>query len=179
MLVLGKIVSAFGLKGELKLFYHGSEAGLLKAAGRVWLGAEPQSARLFTIQGIRSCQGRLLISLHGVEDRDQAHALAGQWLFVRKNDLPPLAEDEFYLSELKGMEVRDGQGRAWGRVNALVGGGAQELLEIKDREGRKALLPLVKPLWRELDLEKRVLIFDFPPGLLAVQGWPEEADNDF
>jgi 16S rRNA processing protein RimM len=179
VLVLGKIVSVFGLKGELKLFYHGSEAGLLKAADRVWLGAEPQSARPFLLHRVRSCQNRLLISLQGVENRDQALPLAGQWLFVRKSDLPPLAEDEFYLSELKGMEVKDSRGRALGRVNALVGGGAQELLEIKDQQGRKALLPLVKPLWQDLDMRRRVLVFDLPPGLLAVQGWPEEADNDF
>jgi 16S rRNA processing protein RimM len=100
--------------------------------------------------------------------------LAGNWLWARKADLPPLAEDEFYLCELKGMEVRDGQSRCLGRVHALIGGGAQELLAVRDGQGREALLPLVKPLLRELDLEKRFLLFDLPSGLLQTQGWPEE-----
>jgi 16S rRNA processing protein RimM len=173
LLILGRVTSAFGLKGEIKVFYHGSDSRLLSGLEHIWLGAEPAAAAAYTLRQFRSYKGRLLLSLGGVEDRNQALALAGQWLLVKKNDLPPLGEDEFYLAELKGMEVRDSQGQCLGQVHSLAGGGAQELLEIRNQHGHKALLPLVRPLLRELDLEKRLIVFDLPSGLLQAQGWPE------
>jgi 16S rRNA processing protein RimM len=174
LLVLGKVTSAFGLKGEIRVFYHGSDSCLLAGLEQIWLGAEPETAAAYTLRQMRAYRGRLLLGLQGVEDRDQAKALAGQWLLVRKGDLPPLGEGEFYLAELKGMEVRDSRGQYLGRVRSFRGGGAQELLEISNRQGREALLPLVKPLLQELDMEKRFIIFDLPAGLLQAQGWPEE-----
>ncbi len=172
---MGRVLGAFGLKGELRVFYYGEDPGLLIKAGTVWLGAEPQAAKPLQSVTVRHHKGRLLLQTQEVRERDGAQALAGQWLYVPQNALPQLPEDEFYWFELKGALVKDTSGRELGRVVGINNSGGQDLLEIKNGHGLTALIPMVKPILHTLDLEGAVVIVDLPLGLLEAQGWPDQA----
>ena len=65
-----------------------------------------------------------------VADRNAAERLVNTRLFVERDQLPATAEDEFYLSDLVGLEAVDGQGAALGRVAAVHDYGAGTSLEI-------------------------------------------------
>ena len=94
LVLMGRALGAFGLKGEIRIFYHGADISLLPAAGTVWLGAEPLLVRPYQVVNVRHHKGRLLLSVAGVGDRDRAEEFRGCFLYVDKQALPPLAEDE-------------------------------------------------------------------------------------
>ena len=75
--------------------------------------------------------GFLITSLTGVEDRDKALELRGTKLYVKRENLPPPAEDSFYYSDLEGLQAQDTQGKLIGKVLSVENYGAGPLLEIQ------------------------------------------------
>jgi 16S rRNA processing protein RimM len=85
-------------------------------------------------------------------DREVAR---GATLTVRRDELEPPAEGEFYAIDLVGLEVEEKGGRAVGRVREVTPGVANDVLELDSG----LLLPMVAECVREVDLERgRIVI---------------------
>ncbi len=73
----------------------------------------------------------------------------GTELAVRRDELPPPQEDEYYVFQLVGLAVEEKDGRALGRVRDVLPGPANDALELESGE----LLPLVEDCVLAIDLE--------------------------
>jgi len=132
---------------------------LLHAGGGLALESEIESAR----PG-RESEYRLRLS--GVEGRDVAEALRGTTVWARAVDLPALPPGEFYQHELVGCRVEDPEGRVLGVVRAIWQTGAPDVLVIEQESGHELLAPAAESLLREVDVARRRLVIEVPPGLL-------------
>jgi 16S rRNA processing protein RimM len=99
---------------------------------------------------LRDAAGRAL------PDRNAAEALVNLRLFVARSQLPRAAEDEFYLADLIGMEVRLG-GAAAGRVAAVHDYGAGTSLEIERADAPPLLVPFTREAVPAIDVAGRWL----------------------
>ena len=97
----------------------------------------------------------------------RADALRGTSLYVGRDRLPGLGDDEFYHADLIGLTVLDAGGTPVGRVTAVHNHGAGDLLEV-DRSGPKSalLLPFTRAIVPTVDLAAGRIIADIPEGLL-------------
>ena len=170
-LSVGKIVGVQGLQGELRVNPASDFPERFMAPGPRWLrsrkGGEPTEIQL---KKGRQLPGKALfvVSFDGIDNRSAAEALVGQELLVSADDRPELAEGEFHLLDLVGLEARlKADGPAIGTVSDLISGG-NDLLEITTAEGRKLLIPFVKAIVPEVQLEKGWLLLTPPPGLLEL-----------
>lgn len=172
LLVVGKIVAAQGLKGELRVNPLSDFPERFTRPGPRWLQGRTGPARSTTLLQGRNLPGKALfvIRLEGVTDREQAEALVGHALLVRSDDRPPLADGEFHLLDLVGLEVRLlDDGRVLGTVTDLIHGG-NDLLEVALREEptRTVLIPFVDAIVPTVDLAGGWLGLTPPPGLLEI-----------
>ena len=119
-----------------------------------------------TVRAARLHQGRLLLSLEGVADRDAAEGLRGAWLSIPAAAARPLEPDEFWPHQLVGLAVVDRQGRRRGRVADVVPGAAHDLLAVELTGGDSALVPAVAALVT-VELEAGRVLVDAVPGLLG------------
>jgi 16S rRNA processing protein RimM len=79
----------------------------------------------------------------------------GAELTVRRDELPPTEEGEYYAFELVGLEVEEEGGRPLGRVDDVMPGIANDVLALDSG----ALLPLVDECVRAIDLDRgRILV---------------------
>ena len=109
-----------------------------------------------------------VVRFDGVDNRSAAEALVGQELLVPADDRPDLAEGEFHLLDLVGLEARlIADGPAIGTVSDLISGG-NDLLEVTTTDGRKLLIPFVEAIVPEVKLEAGWLLLTPPPGLLEL-----------
>lgn len=76
---------------------------------------------------------RLLASILGCENREQAVALQGAELYVLQQDLQPLEENLFYHRTLIGLPVLDKNGEVLGEVIAIHNFGAGDLLDVQPK----------------------------------------------
>lgn len=151
--ILGEVAGVFGVKGWLRVrSYTDPVANILDYA--TWLIDQGAAQQAMTLREGRP-HGKggkgLIARLEGVDDRDAAAALVGRSIAVTRDQLPPVAEDEYYWADLEGLAVETVDGQPLGRVGHLIGTGANDVLVVEGE--RERLIPFLRPqVIREVDL---------------------------
>jgi len=165
-LVLGKIVSVQGLRGEVKVYsYTDPISNLLEY--RHWTlrrGSEIKRAEL--ARG-RLQRNVLVVKLKDLNDRDLASTYIDFEICVPRHELPDLPKGEYYWYQLEGLKVIDTEGRLFGRVDHLLETGANDVLVVKPCEGslddRERLLPYIDQCVQSVDLAAGEIRVDWDP----------------
>lgn len=105
----------------------------------------------------------------GVGDRDAALALRGFRVFVRREDFPALAADEFYWVDLIGLDVVNEQSATLGKVVGMIDNGAHSIMRVEypsvGKDGRPAaaerLIPFVGVYVKTVDQAARRIVVDW------------------
>jgi 16S rRNA processing protein RimM len=170
-LAVGTVVGAQGLRGELRVNPASEFPERFTSPGTRWLQARGGEPRAVELSSGRQLPGKQLfvVRFEGVNDRSAAEALVGQTLLVRADDRPALANGEFHLLDLVGLEVRlQADGEAIGRVTDLLSGG-NDLLEVELDDGmRRVLIPFVEAIVPDVRPQAGWLLLAPPPGLLEL-----------
>jgi 16S rRNA processing protein RimM len=132
LIEVGRIAGAFGVRGEVRITTF-TQDPLALLRYRVLKRADGSPA--VTLTNARAAKGGIVARTKEIETRDQAEAARGLKLFIARDDLPPAAEDEFYLTDLIGLEAHDVAGALIGRIRAVENFGAGDLLEITPTSG--------------------------------------------
>jgi len=167
-LVVGRISRPHGVRGELAVEVRTDDPELRFAVGAV-LATEPAAAGPVRVASARWHSGRLLLTVDGVSDRDQAEQLRGVLLVVDSAQLEEIADpDEFRDHQLIGLSVVSTDGERVGEVTDVLHSG-QDLLVVAGtgkRAGADIMVPFVAELVPEVDLTAGSLVIDPPTGLL-------------
>jgi 16S rRNA processing protein RimM len=141
MILLAVIGSAHGIRGAVKVktFTQSPRSVLNYGALRDETGKE------YILKFLRLAPPDcLIVTIEGVKDRTQAEALRGAKLYVERDQLPDLVEEEFYHSDLIGMFVHDLEGQEIGHLKAISNFGAGDFLEIVDAAYHLYTIPFTK-----------------------------------
>ena len=184
LLVVGRLVGAQGLGGELRVLPLSDFPERFTRRGTRWLQAKGKPAQSVELRSGRQLPGKELfvVRIAGIDSRDDAEALVGQEFLVPAADRPPLAEGEFHLLDLVGLEVRlladrppaeGGADTVIGRVLDLIHAG-NDLLEVELTAAapgggpRRLLIPFVEPIVPVVNLAEGWSGITPPPGLLEL-----------
>lgn len=163
LIALGYISKAFGLKGGVgvKLFNQDSSALAANKSFTLRLGKNPDR-----VLNISSILDGSRVFFEDISDRSQALELVGSRIFLSRDDLPPIKDDEYYLSDILNSKVLLKNGDHVGDLVGFSSNSAQTLLEIKTQAGHIASVPLVKPIVQDIDPNNKIITIDPPEGLL-------------
>ena len=169
--VVGKISGVFGVRGWVRVFsYTEPRENILHY--EPWLlgslcgdGSSEAAQPTDDWQTWRPARGRrhgkgLVVCLDGCAGREQALALVGLHVAVRRTQLPPTRENEFYWADLIGLVAQDTDGVRLGRVERLFETGANDVMVVGGE--RQRLIPYI---WgrvvKRVDLEGGVITVDW------------------
>jgi 16S rRNA processing protein RimM len=157
---IGAIAGAFGVAGEVRLKSFCSEPSDIASYGPLF---SEDGSRQFRITLTKPVTGGFGARIAGISSREEAEALRGTSLFVDRDRLPSLPDDEFYHADLIGLDVLDPGGEPVGTVVALYNHGAGDIIEISSARHKSALLlPFTKAIVPNVDLSAGRLIVDLP-----------------
>lgn len=169
--VVGTVRRAHGMKGQLLVHPDTDDPEGVYEAGRVFAVPDaPESlpARLTLASAGWSAKGWRL-GFAEIGDRETAESYAGCTLQVGEEELAALGENEFFLHDLVGLDVRDAAGSSVGRVDWVFDRPGQPVLVVVDDRGdreREFLIPFSAAIVRSVDIEAGIVRIDPPPGLL-------------
>jgi len=161
-ILLGRIVGAFGIRGEAKL-ESWTEPRLSIFRYQPWILRSPDGEER-ELSGARGRESgkHLTANLPGVTDRDVVEAMRGTEIFVPRSALPPPSADEYYWVDLEGLAVSTVEGVELGTVSHLFSTGANDVLVV--RGDRERLVPFVQPDFiRSVDFEANRIVVDWDP----------------
>lgn len=157
---IGAIAGAFGINGEVRLKSFCSEPTDIASYGPL---TTEDGSRSFQITLTRPVAGGLGARIAGVATREAAEALRGVSLFVPRDRLPTLPDDEFYHADLIGLTAQDTGGTVLGTVTAIHNHGAGDIVEISPAGHKSALLlPFTRAIVPNVDLAARLMVVDLP-----------------
>lgn len=126
--LLGRIVAAHGLRGEVKILTYTEAPENIAAYGPLSDG----KGRSFNIDDVRPQKGGAVVArLAGVADRNGAERLRGTELYISRQCLPAPDEEEWYYSDLVGLQAVTPAGEPFGEVVSVQNFGAGDLLELR------------------------------------------------
>ncbi len=175
MILMGAIIAAHGLKGEVKVKSFAASPRDIAAYGPLF-DAAGKARFALDLSGRGSGSDVLIARIAGCETRDAAEALVGQELFLPRALLPAKTEDEeFYLADLVGLAVFDSAGMALGRVRSAADYGAGDVLDIAGGPKGDFAIPFARRFVPVIDLAARRLVVDLPADFFAPLEKPENA----
>lgn len=109
-----------------------------------------------------------ILKFEEIADRTLAERYQGRTLSLRADELVERGEDEYFLHELPGIEVRGEDDDRLGEVAEVYPTAGRPLLAVRTKEGDEGLVPFVREIVQEVDLEERVMRIRPPAGLLEL-----------
>lgn len=162
-LAVGRLGRPHGVLGEVQMLVLTEFPERIRRGSKVFIGKDYELLRIIRT---RAHQNKLLVTFHGIANREAAEALRGQMVFVRTEEVPALPEGEYYHHQLIHLQVVDEEGNEIGPVVDILETGANDVLIVHGEAGKEILIPLIDDVVKKIDLLSRTLIIHVMPGLL-------------
>lgn len=153
VLLVGRLVAPFGVRGELKMVAVTTRPDHLATLKHVLVGPDLQRYDLKRLHEHKV--GMFIISLRGIASREAAEELRGAEVFIRSTEAAPLDADEYFLHDLIGLQVRTASGDDLGRVIDVLETGANDVLIVRASGRADILVPMIAAVVRQIDLDQR------------------------
>jgi len=163
LVCVGLIGSARGLKGDVRVKSYTANAPEMSAYGPL---TDATGERIFEIKVVGKHKDQLVVRITGVDDRMAAEALNGQRLYAARDRLPQTEEDEFYFSDLQGLNAQLTDGTPFGQIVQAEDYGGGPFIEVKSPGHGNVLVPFTKASVPVVDLKAGRVVLDLPDGLL-------------
>ncbi len=170
LLLVGRVGKTHGVQGEVKVIPETGDPERFAALETVFLGQQPEDAAPHSVLSVRFQQSKrgltVILKLDGIETMEQAAALRRRAVFAFEGDLPPLADDEFFLHDLIGLDVVTEQGEAVGAVKDVLELRAHRVYVIARPGKPDAMIPAVPAFIADVDVDGAQLVVRLIEGLL-------------
>lgn len=166
-LTVAHIVRSRGNKGEVAADAPGNDESIYQRGQTVWLIDGRDARREFRLEQAWRHKGRLILKFEGIDSISAAEELRGHRMQIRRDQLKPLEEGEYYYDDLIGCRVvEEGSGRELGVVNDVLEPGGPLVLEVRNDETEdEILIPFRREICVVIDTDARLIHVDMPEGL--------------
>lgn len=162
---VGKIVGTHGYKGTMKVELLTDFPERFKQLKRIKVQAK-SGVKDYVIESANMQSTLLLIKLQGIESKEEAQLFRGALLSVREDEAFPLPEGSYYHFQLIGLEVMDHSKGLLGKITDILETGANDVYVIDSPEYGEILLPAIKQVIKEVDLNEGIMRVELLEGLL-------------
>ncbi len=164
LLTIGKVVGVHGVRGVIKIISHAASDAVFTSGGALLIHPPDNAMRPCDIEWVRPRKRLILASVKGIRDRNQAEALVGADIFIRRADLPACEEDAYYWVDLIGLTVATTEDAYLGELTAILETGGNDVYVVKNGT-RERLIPAIKSVVVDVNLDEKRMTVDLPEGL--------------
>ena len=174
LIMIAAIGQARGLRGEVKIKSFTDIPENMTDYGPL---TDASGVERFEVKIIGQTKGLMVARIKGVEDRNAAEALRGKELYIESSALPEPDEDEFYHSDLVGLQAELPDGTVFGKVTRVDDFGAGTVVDVVLVEGGTIVVPFTLTAVPKVDIKGGRMVIDPPEGLLD-PGDPEPSETE-
>ena len=163
LVIMGRIVAPYGVFGWLKIIPDTEVFETLLDYKTWWIGKDSEWREL-KLESAKVHNDVLLVKLKGIEERDGAFACKGKLVGVPRASLPELDNEEYYWSDLIGLNVKNQQDVDFGKITDVLETGANDVIVVSGQDAtgkRERLIPFTAQTILEVSLEKQSMLVDW------------------
>ncbi len=160
---IGHIDNTHGLKGEMKVRNYSNNQKRFEELKNILVDVKGDYIE-YAIENVRYQKDIVLLKLKGIDDIEQAEKLKGLSIYIKREDAQKLNDDEYYIADLLGSEVYEGD-QLIGILDDIFTAGAADVYVIKRKGKDDLLLPSLASIILETDVENKKIKVAIPEGL--------------
>lgn len=165
LLRVGVISSTHGLKGEVKVFPTTDDATRFKSLKHVMMDTGSGHMNL-EIQGVKFFKNMVILKFKEFDSINEIEKYKGKDLLITRDQAVTLGPDENFIFDLIGLRVVTEDGEEFGTLTDVIKTGANDVYEVKTKEGKEVLLPAIRQCVLGVDLEEGTVTVHIMDGLL-------------
>ena len=153
---VGRVVKAFGIKGEVVVGSMTSLPARFETLGHVFVGWNDREVDATDVEYVRVEKRGVRVKLSAVHNRTDAERLVGRYIFVSEKNRVQPAKGTFFVDDVVGLLVIDELDNRLGVVKDVMKLPAQDVYVI-DSNGREILVPAIREFIREINLQTKTM----------------------
>lgn len=167
-IVIGKITSAHGIRGEVKVYPLTDDPKRFLSMKDCHIsGEDGVPVGDSSVENARIDKTMVIVKLEGVNDRNAAEALRDKYLSVDRADAVK-DDDSFFIVDMLGMTVIDDERGELGTISDVFETGANFVISVRRKGKKDLLIPFLKAVCYDTDIESSVMKVKLPEGLYEI-----------
>jgi 16S rRNA processing protein RimM len=159
----GKIVSTFGIKGEVNLVSYCNTPTELAALKTLYSSDGKKS---FTVESSFVKKTTAVIKFAGIDTVEAAQKYRDKVLYLDRDDVK-LPDGSYFYQDLMGMTVVDDEtGDEYGIITDITFTGAHDVYHVTSKTGAVSMIPAVPEFISETDIEGGIMKINIIEGLI-------------
>ena len=165
MVLIGKVQATQGIRGQLRVIPFAGDASSISRLEWVALKSPNGAMERFPVVSAKAHGKRVILTLKPFDNINQVLHLVGREIYAERAALPALPDDEYYWSDLIGLQVVTEEGEALGELVEIIETGSNDVYAVK-KDGRELLIPALDDVVLAIDLAAGSMTVSLPEGLL-------------
>ena len=161
---IGQIVNTFGIKGMLKVNPYTDDITRFEDLKNVYVVSRNINKKL-DIEEVKYHKNCVLLKFKGIDKIEEAEILRNAIIKVERKDAKPLEEGSYYIVDLLGIKVYLENGELLGELEDIYNTGSNDIYVVKTTTYKQILLPAIKDVIKEINLEENKMIVHIIDGL--------------
>ena len=162
---IGQIVNTFGIKGMVKVNPFTDDISQFEEMETI-LVDKKGSLQEMQIEEVKYSKNQVLLKLKGIETVNDAEKYRNCYLKLPREKARKLPKNTYFIADLIGLKVYTEEGKLLGKVDDIYNTGARDIYIIKDTLGKQILLPAIKEVIKQIDLEQEKIVVHLLDGLV-------------
>jgi 16S rRNA processing protein RimM len=159
MLMIGKIVTLRGLKGELKVYPYTQSKERFEELDWIYIDNVK-----YRIKKVSYLNQMVLLTLDGVNDVDIARKFIDREIYIDRKQTRELEEDEYLIADLIGCSVFDQNNVNIGKLVDVLNYASSDIYVVKG--DKEILIPAVIDFVKNIDIKNKNIYVFIDEGLL-------------
>lgn len=164
-LEIGQIVNTFGIKGMVKVKPFTDNIERFNNLEKIYIKNKSGQTE-YKIQEIKYHKNMVLIKFEGIENPEQADLLRNSYLIVDRETEEPLEPGRYYIVDMIGLDVFTDDNEYLGKLEDIYNTGSNDIYVVKNELGKQVLLPAIKDVIKNIDMDNKKVIVHLIPGLV-------------
>lgn len=162
---IGQIVNTFGIKGVVKVNSFTDDPLEFEKLKTILIEKSKKLLE-FEIEEAKFHKNQVLLKLKGINDINEAEKYKGCYIKLPREKAKKLPENTYFIADLIGLEVYTDNGELLGKVDDIYNSGSADIYVIKNELGKQILLPGIKDVIKEIDVDNEKIIVHLIDGLI-------------
>jgi len=175
MTVIGKVIAPFGIKGEVKVYPYSDFLERCYLLKNVILENEGRSWNKVVKKAYIHKKLWILL-FEDCTTREEALKLTGSFVKIISSERVPLPPGSYYFDQIIGLDVFTFTGENLGYVSDIIKTGSNDVYVVtlgdeekkssKGKGNKEILIPALKSVVKEINLQEGYIIIELLAGLL-------------
>lgn len=162
---IGQIVNTSGLKGEIKIKPFTDDIKKFNNLKTIYVSIKKE-LKEFEIEHVRFSKNMVFLKLKGIDNIEEAENYRNLYLKIKRDKDEKLEEGVYYVVDLIGCTVYTDDNQELGKVDDVFSTGSNDVYVVKDELGKQILLPAIKDVIKNVDIENKTITVHLMEGLM-------------